>query len=319
MFVLPDKGLVLIDHAWMATAMHKSSGVLVFVCLTGAMALWASAFIAIKIALEGLSPFLLIFLRLFLGSLFFLAFWRRVGTVSLTAKDRWLLLVMSLFEPCLYFLFETKALMYTTASQAGVIFAFLPILIILFSYLMYRDRPNGAQVLGGGLAAAGVSMLCLSGLASEDASAPALGNFLELLAMASAAVYTVLLKRLSGSYSAYFLAAAQSVTGAIFFLPFAAYELSQGVAISATSAVAVLYLGIVVTAGAYTLFNIGISRVSVAHGAIYFNLIPLFTLIFSVAFLDETITLMQTAAMVLVILGVLVGLARPRQPRVEMA
>jgi len=299
--------------------MYKDSGWVVFLCLAGAMALWASAFIAIKVALEGMSPFLLIFLRLVLGSLFFLAFRRYGSNTSLAAKDRRLLLLMSLFEPCLYFLFETKALVYTTASQAGVIFAFLPVLILIFSYLMYREKPTAAQVLGGVLAAAGVVILCLSGTPSGDASAPALGNFLELLAMASAAVYTVLLKRLSGSYSAFFLAAAQSFTGAIFFLPFAAYEFSNEASISLTSVIAVLYLGIVVTAGAYTLFNYGISKVSVAQGALYFNLVPLFTLMFSMMFLDEIISSAQIASMALVIIGVLIGLTRTRQKTVEMA
>lgn len=299
--------------------MHKKSGLFVFACLTGAMALWGSAFIAIKIALEGMSPFMLIFLRLLLGSLFFLAFWRYAGGQRLARKDRWLLLLMSLFEPCLYFLFETKALMYTTASQAGVVFAFLPILILLFSYLMYRHKPSVAQVLGGLLAAAGVALLCLSSSPSTEASAPVLGNFLELLAMASAAVYTVLLKRLSGSYSAFFLAAAQSFTGALFFLPFAAYEFSLGVTISTTSAIAVLYLGIIVTAGAYTLFNMGIANVSVAQGALYFNLVPLFTLVFSMVFLEETITMTQLASMALVILGVMTGLTRSRQRSVKLA
>ncbi|WP_295485077.1 DMT family transporter [uncultured Pseudomonas sp.] len=299
--------------------MNKEFGLFVFACLTGAMALWGSAFIAIKVALEGMSPYLLIFLRLLLGSLFFLAFWRYAARERLAPKDRWLLLVMSLFEPCLYFLFETKALMYTTASQAGVVFAFLPILILVFSYLMYQEKPSAAQVLGGLLAAAGVALLCLSGTPSAEASAPALGNFLELLAMASAAVYTVLLKRLSGTYSAFFLAAAQSFTGAIFFLPFAAYEFSLGVSISTPAIIAVLYLGIVVTAGAYTLFNLGISRVSVAQGAMYFNLVPLFTLVFSIAFLDEAISVTQIASMALVIFGVLIGLTRSRQRRVKMA
>lgn len=44
-----------------------------------AMALWSSAFIAVKIALVGVSPFLLIFSRLVLGSVFFLAFWKFRG------------------------------------------------------------------------------------------------------------------------------------------------------------------------------------------------------------------------------------------------
>ncbi|MCR1829101.1 DMT family transporter [Ectopseudomonas oleovorans] len=303
----------------MAPNTHQGSSLLVFLCLAGAMALWGSAFIAIKIALNDIPPFALIFLRLILGSVFFLAFWRVSFREVVASKDRWLLLLMSIFEPCLYFLFETKALMYTTASQAGVVFAFLPILILVFSYILHREKPSFAQVIGGVIAVIGVVILCLSGSPSADASSPAFGNFLELLAMASAAVYTVLLKRLSGTYSPFFLAAVQSFTGAIFFLPFGIYDFAQGVTIGATSAIAVIYLGLIVTAGAYTLFNVGISKTSVAQGAMYFNLVPIFTIIFSMAFLGETISLAQLASMALVVLGVLLGLAPSRQRAIEAA
>ena len=89
--------------------------------------------------------------------------------------------------------------------------------------------------------------------------------------------------------------------------------------IGATTAIAVIYLGLIVTAGAYTLFNIGISKTSVAQGAMYFNLVPIFTIIFSMAFLGETISLAQFASMALVVLGVLLGLAPSRQRAIEAA
>jgi len=274
------------------------------------MALWSSAFIAIKIALIEITPFVLIFSRLMLGSIFFIIFWKAGTKVKI--RDRWYLLLMSLFEPCLYFLLETMALQYTTASQAGVVFAFLPILIFAFSYLVYKEKPNAAQCIGGVVATLGVVILCLYGSPSEAGSSPVLGNFLELLAMACAAIYTILLKRLTGLYSPFFLAAVQSFTGAIFFLPFAVYEIGHGVTISAQSALAVLYLGVIVTAGAYTLFNIGISRVSVNQGALYFNLVPVFTLMFSIMLLHERVGYYQIVSMILVICGVAIGLTEIR-------
>lgn len=290
--------------------MQRKSNMLVFLSLAGAMALWASAFIAIKIALVDVSPFVLMSFRLMLGSSFFVLFWKFGIRKSIAIKDRWLLLVMSFFEPCLYFIFETKALQYTSASQAGVVFAFLPVLIMLFSYLIYHEKPSSLQCAGGVLAVAGVLILCFTGTPEAEASAPVLGNFLELLAMACAAIYTVLLKRLTGTYSPFFLAAIQSFTGAVFFLPFAAYEAVGGISIGLKATLAVLYLGLIVTAAAYILFNYGISKVSVAQGALYFNLVPIFTLLFSVLFLGENIYITQVLSMALVIAGVMLGLTK---------
>lgn len=290
--------------------MCKKSNLLVFMSLAGAMALWASAFVAIKIALTEVPPFVLMFLRLMLGSSFFVLFWRFGVRKSMAIKDRWLLVVMSFFEPCLYFILETKALQYTSASQAGVVFAFLPVLIIIFSYLLYHEKPSILQCAGGTIAAVGVLVLCLTGNPEAEASAPLLGNFLELLAMACAAIYTVLLKRLTGTYSPFFLAAIQSFVGAVFFLPFAAYGAADGISMGLNAAIAVVYLGLVVTAAAYTLFNYGISKVSVAQGALYFNLVPIFTLFFSMAFLGENIYFTQIVSMTLVIAGVMIGLTK---------
>lgn len=274
------------------------------------MALWSSSFVVIKIALDGITPFLLIFSRLLVGSLFFLVFWK---AETIKAKDRWVFMMMSLFEPCLYFIFETKALQYTTVSQAGVVFAFLPILIFTFSYFMYRERPNSAQCIGGVVATLGVLILCLSGSPNEEGGSPVFGNFLELLAMTCAAIYTILLKRLSGLYSPFFLATIQSFTGTVFFLPFALYEIGNGTSIDVQSVIAVLYLGVIVTAGAYTLFNIGISRVSVTQGALYFNLVPVFTLLLSMTFLNERIGYYQIFSMILVISGVALGLTKTQE------
>ena len=126
---------------------------------------------------------------------------------------------MGAFEPCFYFILETTALQYTTASQAGVVFAFLPIFIIIFGSAFFRERPTVPQCTGGLIATIGVIVLCLCGAQSESAIAPAKGNFLELLAMVCAAGYTLLLKKLSGNYSPFLLAAIQSFIGTIFLFP----------------------------------------------------------------------------------------------------
>jgi drug/metabolite transporter (DMT)-like permease len=278
-----------------------------------AMVLWSSAFIAVKIALVDIPPFLLIFSRLVLGSIFFLMFWKFKCGSSIARKDYFLLLLMGLLEPCLYFMCETTALQYTTASQAGIIFAFLPIFIIIFSYVFFRERPTLFQCVGGGLAILGVIVLNLYGGRSEHGVNPVKGNLLELFAIACAAGYTILLKKLSGDYSPFFLAGVQSFIGTIFFLPFAWLDSGFSSEVSSQSIIAVVYLGVIVTAGAYLFFNIGMASVTATQGGMYFNLIPIFTLLFSVVILDESINSEQAISMALVIFGVSIGLMNRQQ------
>jgi len=275
------------------------------------MALWASAFVATKIALVEVSPFFLIFSRLAVGSLIFIVFWVIGGVRKIVLRDRWMLLMMSIFEPCLYFLFETFALLHTSASQAGAIFAFLPIMILALSRFFMNEKIKAVQFWGGFFSVAGVLVLCFSSIIDEDLGSSIFGNFLELLAVGSAATYAIMLKSLSKSYSPYFLASVQCFSGSIFFLPFAMYDVSIGVSFGFLTSVAVVYLGVVVTVGAYTLFNFGVTKVSVGMAGIYYNLIPVFVIIFSTVVLDEKIGYVQIFSMIFVIFGVLLASVRP--------
>ena len=76
------------------------------------------------------------------------------------------------------------------------------------------------------------------------------------------------------------------------------------------SALAVLYLGAVVTLGAYGLYNYAIKLVPASQATLYVNLIPVFTAIMSWMILDETFTLGQCMAAAVVMAGVYLGQAR---------
>ena len=79
---------------------------------------------------------------------------------------------------------------------------------------------------------------------------------------------------------------------------------SLPVEISATGVAAVVYLGVLVTVGAYGLFNHGISRLPANQASAFVNLIPLFTLLFAVLVLGETLNGEQIGAALVVFTGV---------------
>jgi drug/metabolite transporter (DMT)-like permease len=276
-------------------------------CLVLAMALWASAFVGLKVAFAELPPLWVIFGRLALGSLVFLLAWRWRGRADYRAGDWKCLLGMAVFEPCLYFIFEANALQHTSAAQAGMITALLPLLVAAGAFLFLRERVGRATWAGFLVAMAGAVWLSLAGEADAHASAPLLGNFLEFLAMLSAAGYTLLVKHLSARYSAFLLTATQSFIGAAFFLPLAAWlEPGPGTP-SATGLAAVAYLGLVVSVGAYGLYNFSITRLPASHASGFVNLIPVFTLVFAVLLLGERLNLPQLLAASLVFVGVMIS------------
>lgn len=91
------------------------------VALIVAMIVWASSFIAIKATLPYIEPMSIIFGRMLVASLCFVYFIKDFTKLGFTKKDIKHIALMVLFEPCLYFIFEVQALVYTTAGQAGMI------------------------------------------------------------------------------------------------------------------------------------------------------------------------------------------------------
>ena len=98
-------------------------------CLILAMALWGSSYVVLKVAFRELPPLWVIFGRMALGSLVFLVAWRWRGRIDYRSGDWKYLLGLAVCEPCLYFLCESFALQYTSAAQAGMITALLPLLV----------------------------------------------------------------------------------------------------------------------------------------------------------------------------------------------
>jgi len=284
-----------------------------------AMLLWASSFVAMKVALTAVWPPVVMFLRMSLAFSLFLVLFagstRRNG-FSYRKGDRQYLLFMVLCEPCFYFLFETYALKYTTASQAGMITSTLPLMTAFLAWMFLSERLSVRSLTGLVLAMSGVAWLSLTGRSTQTAPDPLLGNILETLAMLCAAGYMITLKHLSARYPTLLLTGLQILAGSLFFLPPIffpkAFEASD---FSPVAVLCIAYLGVFVTFGAYALYNYGVSKRPVGQASACLNLIPVFAIFFGWAILGEKFAPIQYIGVFLVFAGVLISQKRIRQIR----
>ena len=206
-----------------------------------AMVLWASSFIALKIAFRAYDPMVVIFGRMMVASICFLIVGFRLSRNVVYQKgDYKLILFMAFCEPCLYFIFEAKAILYTTASQAGMITAILPVMVMVAASLLLKETISRWSWAGGLVAVGGVCWLTLESSPAENAPNPMLGNFYEFVAMVCATGYMIALRHLPLRYSPFFLTAVQAFVGCLFYFPFlflpgtelpAHYDLPSGLAI----------------------------------------------------------------------------------------
>jgi len=282
-----------------------------FSALVTATVLWGSSFIAMKIAMQGFSPLLVVFCRMALASIIFGCLWRRLGGFRAAKGDWPALLFMSICEPCLYFVFEAKALTLTQASQAAMVTATLPVLTAVLAAVVLKEKLKGRTMVGLLLAVVGVAAISMAGEAQPDAPHPVFGNFLEFLAMCCAVGYIITAKRLASRHTPLSLTAAQSLTGTIFFVPVLFFtpmpdHLQTG------PVLAVIFLGLGVTFVAYGLYNFGVSRIPAAKAGVFINLIPVVGCLLSWLILDETMTATQWIGGAVVLAGVVLS-ARPEK------
>jgi drug/metabolite transporter (DMT)-like permease len=295
--------------------------------LAGAMVLWSATFVAMKVALTDFHPVFIAFVRMLVsvGLLlpFFYGWYRKI---ALERGDLRIIALLVICEPCLYFLFEGYALRYTSASQAGMVTALMPLTVAVCAWFIFKERLGLAAWTGFFLALGGVIWLTLTGEDTAQAPKPMFGNLLEFLAILMATSYTLCVRRLK-SYPPFCLTAIQAAGGATFFgilclcIPSAlpatwpaehpqalplTWPLSEE-NLSALIPVLCLFFLAVVTCLAYGLYNIGIARLSAARAAAWINLIPAITLGMGMLFLGDTLTLAQYCSLVPIAVGVILS------------
>ena len=279
--------------------------VLPVAALLAAVGLWGGSFAAMRMAVQAMHPLSVVWLRMIIALAVILPFAGRLKTASYRRGDWKRLAPMVLLQPCLYFLLESNALRYTTSSQAGVISALVPLLVATGAWLMLGESVGRATFAGLFMSVAGVIALSLSGSGSASAPNPLLGNCLELIAMASAALNMILVKQLSGRYNPWLLTGLQVLAGSLFFSP-GLVLLFKGEAICWTGALvfAILFLGVLVTLGAFGLYNWAMSRLPASRASAFINLVPVTAVAIGWLAMGESLNGLQSAAAVAVIVGV---------------
>ncbi|MFR0876117.1 MAG: DMT family transporter [Bilophila wadsworthia] len=103
-------------------------------------ATWGGGMIAMKYAFESFTAMQVVFARVAFAGVIYLALYRLWSHIPYQKGDWKYLLAMVLFEPCLFFLCETFAMTYTTASQGGVIAACFPLCTAVAAWLFLGEK-----------------------------------------------------------------------------------------------------------------------------------------------------------------------------------
>jgi drug/metabolite transporter (DMT)-like permease len=214
--------------------------------------------------------------------------------------------------------FLYSGLRHTTATNALLMQAAIPAVVLAADFLLFRLRPKPVQVAGVLLSMVGVVLIVLRGdLGAIGQARLNSGDLLVLAGVVCWATYTALLKRRPPLHPMSFLLATFAV-GAVAMLPLAASEWQEArqIAWTGPALLAVAYVAVLPSVVAYALFNAAVARLGAAAAGQAVNLLPVFGAALAAAMLGEPLRPYHLAGMALVLLGIAVpAVLAGRAPR----
>ena len=176
-----------------------------------AMLIWAGAGIAVKEALVLFTPLTIIVLRFTIAVLLMLLIgllFRKneiVGLQSLRKKDIPLFVLGGLFQPFLYFIFETYTYQaFTSPTIAEALLSLQPLLAPLFAFIILREHITRNNIIGIILSTIGVMLLLLVGTDNFALGSP-WGVLLAFITVSMSVSYSIVLRRIPTHYSLFIL------------------------------------------------------------------------------------------------------------------
>ena len=282
---------------------------LVHIAAFFSMLFWGFSYVWSKIVFEVYSPLTTIFFRLIISFVTLFAIMAITGQMEkIKREDWWLFLVATIFNPFLYFIFESYGLLTVSASISAFIIATIPVFTPFVAYWVFREKLSLINTIGLVISFLGVLMIVFN-VDLSFAASPA-GIALLFCGVLSAIVYTVFLKKLSMKYKPMTIIGWGNLLGAIYFLPlFLYFDYSETIEIIPPKDVIIslILLGIFASSFAYSLFAYVIKHIGISKGNIYTNLIAVFAAMASYLILKEQFSAFKLSGMAVIIIGVLLS------------
>ncbi len=257
------------------------------------VAIWGTTFVSTKVLmLNGLTPAQIFTLRFSIAYILMLCFnHRRIFADSW--RDEAKMVLLGITGGSLYFLSENEALNFTTTTNTSLIVCSCPLFATLLVRLVYRNtsRINMLQLLGSLLAFVGMIIVVLNGRFVLHLSP--VGDALAFTACMCWAVYSLLMKSVTGNYSAAFITRKVFFYGVLTILPYYLFFPglpSAEIFLKPQVIGNLLFLGCLASMICFLTWNWCISKLGTVKATnwVYFN--PITTMIFASWVLGEKIT-----------------------------
>ena len=285
-----------------------------------AMLCWAGAGIAVKEALVVFSPLTLIVLRFTLAIVLMLLVGllfrghEVLGLQRVDKRDIPLFVLGGLFQPFLYFIFETYTYQsFASPTIAEAMLSTQPIMAPILAFIILREKVTRNNVVGILLSTVGMLLLLLVG-ANNFALGNPLGVLLAIVTVSMSVGYTIILRRIPTRYSSLSIVFyVQLVALVLFYAVWGVFDrqsLQDTIApLSAdiTPVVAVGYLAVFASVTAFILFCYTVRQIGVTRANVFNNVRPVFTALLMWVIFDEQLPVWKWVGIIVIVIGLFIS------------
>jgi len=286
--------------------------VIAYVGLTLTIFFWAINTVIAKAVVMEIKPMALSFYRWLLAFIFILPFAvpHLKKDIILIRQNLGILFILSIPSVTAYNSLVYFGAQYTSATNISLVVATMPVMTILFAWVMNREKPFALQAVGIMISIIGVLIIISQGswqVLSTLSLNP--GDLLIVLSIASWSFYSVLLKKNQINISPISLLTILIFFGVLCILPLYVWEFSvfQGFELKINTVIMFLYLGIFPSIVSYLCWNFGVKTAGASIASVFMYLLPVFTSIIAFIFLNENLFLYHFAGGLLILFGLIMS------------
>ncbi|MBN1768853.1 MAG: DMT family transporter [Prolixibacteraceae bacterium] len=281
----------------------------VYAAIVLSMMFFAVSFVWFKQANVSYGPLTIVLSRLIISALIIFLYTKVFRKLVVPdKKDFKYLLLLTFFEPFLYFMGESFGLQYLSSTVASVIIAMVPLVAPVAAFLFFKEKISLKNLLGIFISFIGVTLVIVE--IGVGMTASPIGVLLQFGAVIAAVGYTVVLQNISNRMNTISIILFQNIIGSVYFFPFwFAFEKNWffSTAPDWDAIWAIVYLAIFASTFAFIFLTYSVRYLGITKANMFTNMIPVFTALFSWLILDEWLSVQKTIGIAMVIGGLFVA------------
>lgn len=280
-----------------------------YLLLILAVLFWSGNFIVGRGIHNEIPPMTLAFWRWAIALLIILPFALRpiLRQKDLIWRNWKILTLLAILSVANFSMFIYMALKSSTVTNAVLINSMTPIFIVIVSWMGFKERITLRQAVGIAISLTGLMFILTEGNLSKLISVRfGKGDMWTISAGISWALYSALLRKCPVEFDSLSFLATLIIIGTLFISPFYIWEIGTGKTMNFTHASigSIIYVALFASVLAYIFWNKAIHTIGANKTGIFIHLMPVFSIILAMIFLDEKLRGYHIKGTILIFSGI---------------